>query len=294
MDVKIFQGKNPDVWKYVFYDEKTIAESVLYRYKDFSSRTVICCSVMSGCPVGCTFCGTGKMFLRNLTSEEIVEQIIFVLRDKKIDPAKVKKFQIMFMSMGEPMLNWDNVEKAIKTLNELYPDAQLLLSSIGIDNKIILNKILNISKSIPTTGLQFSVHHYSDIQRDKMIPYKSKLTLQQISDFGVKWHKTTGRKPFINYIVMNNNSGEEAALNLANIFDPKIFRITLSVYCETDKAKNPKTSQKLKLIKEFQNLLLPYGFDIRVFNPAGQDDIGGGCGQLWFVQDKLKQYKKLL
>jgi 23S rRNA (adenine2503-C2)-methyltransferase len=64
---------------------------------------------MSGCPVGCTFCGTGKKFICNLTAEEIVQQIVEVLTDKGIEHdinSRCEKFQIMFMSMGEPMLNW--------------------------------------------------------------------------------------------------------------------------------------------------------------------------------------------
>ncbi len=85
-----------------------VAEAVLYKYGNFYKRTVICCSVMSGCPVGCKFCGTGSKFVRNLTCEEIVEQINIVLNDKNLINdinEKCEKLQFMFMSMGEPMLN---------------------------------------------------------------------------------------------------------------------------------------------------------------------------------------------
>ena len=99
------------------------------KYNDFYERTVICCSVMSGCPVGCTFCGTGSKFVRNLQANEIVEQIETVLSDKNLLQdinKKCKKLQFMFMSMGEPMLNWDEVEKAIRILNSKFDNAQLL------------------------------------------------------------------------------------------------------------------------------------------------------------------------
>jgi 23S rRNA (adenine2503-C2)-methyltransferase len=77
MKHKIFQSSDTNVSKFVFeWDKpKGIAESVLYRYGSYEQRTVICCSVQSGCPVGCVFCGTGKFFIRNLSKQEIVEQV---------------------------------------------------------------------------------------------------------------------------------------------------------------------------------------------------------------------------
>ena len=99
MEYKVFESSEKKVWKYVFTKKDMIAESVLYRYNSFYDRCVICCSIMSGCPVGCTFCGTGKKFVRNLTSEEIVSQIDMVLEDKGLLPdinEKCKKLQFMF------------------------------------------------------------------------------------------------------------------------------------------------------------------------------------------------------
>ena len=84
MDYKIFESKEGNVWKYVFTKPDMVAEAVLYKYNTFFDRTVICCSVQSGCPVGCKFCGTGKKFIRNLKAEEIVEQIEIVLTTKNL------------------------------------------------------------------------------------------------------------------------------------------------------------------------------------------------------------------
>jgi 23S rRNA (adenine2503-C2)-methyltransferase len=112
MDIKVYKGKNPNVFKYVFWEKNWVAESVLYKYPNFTERTVICCSVMSGCPVGCTFCGTGKKFIRNLSDKEIVLQVEHIIKEQNIKTDKVKRFQIMFMSMGEPMLNWMYTKKA--------------------------------------------------------------------------------------------------------------------------------------------------------------------------------------
>lgn len=80
MEYKIFESSDTNVKKFVFewgasaVTKKGIAEAVLYRYGEYAKRTVICCSVQSGCPVGCTFCGTGKFFVRNLDWHEIFEE----------------------------------------------------------------------------------------------------------------------------------------------------------------------------------------------------------------------------
>ena len=81
MIVKRFDSSEGNVWKYVFDFGNAVAEAVLYKYESFYKRTVLCVSVQSGCPVGCKFCGTGKKFIRNLTSEEIVGQVNYALKE---------------------------------------------------------------------------------------------------------------------------------------------------------------------------------------------------------------------
>ena len=199
MDFKVFESSEGNVWKYVFTKEDMVAEAVLYRYNTFYDRTVICCSVMSGCPVGCKFCGTGSKFVRNLTKDEIVEQINIVLTDKKLISDindKCKKLQFMFMSMGEPMLNFEQVELAIRELNQKFSNAQLLLSTIGYDNDEVFNRVINVSKDIDKVGLQFSIHKSNDEERNELIPFKKKMTLKKIRDAGIVWWKEVGRKPY--------------------------------------------------------------------------------------------------
>ena len=295
MKYKVFASSEGNVWKYVFTKEDMVAESVLYRYNTFYDRTVICCSVMSGCPVGCTFCGTGSKFIRNLTAKEIVEQINTVLKDKEIINdinEKCKKLQFMFMSMGEPMLNWDEVEKAIKTLNKKYPNADLLLSTVGIDNDETINKIIKLSKKITKIGLQFSIHKSNNEDRDKLIPFKKKLDLEHIRDLGIIWWKETNRHPFLNYCVDGTNNTEKDFKNLTTLFSPVVFNLTFSVVCSSDENMKDKSFRELDTIKKFQNKFLELGYNVRTFDPAGQDDIGGGCGQLWYVQKWLKEHTK--
>lgn len=295
MNYKVFESSESCVWKYVFTKEDMVCEAVLYKYNDFYDRTVICCSVQSGCPVGCTFCGTGARFVRNLTNEEIVEQIEIVLKDKGLlynINEKCKKLQFMFMSMGEPMLNFDNVEKAIRELNKKFSNAQLLLSTVGINNDETFAKIINLSKEIDKVGLQFSIHKSNDSDRDKLIPFKNKMILQKIRDAGTVWWKETGRKPYLNYCIDGTNNTDNDFDNLTNLFSPVIFCLTFSVVCSKDETMKDASYRNINVIKLFQDRFLEKGYNVRMFDPHGQDDIGGGCGQLWYVQKWLKEYKK--
>lgn len=237
MQYKVFASSEGNVWKYVFTKEDMVAEAVLYKYNDFYERTVICCSVMSGCPVGCTFCGTGSKFVRNLQANEIVEQIETVLSDKNLLQdinKKCKKLQFMFMSMGEPMLNWDEVEKAIRILNSKFDNAQLLLSTIGCDNDDVFSKVISISKEIDKIGLQFSIHKSNDEDRNKLIPFHKKMNLEKIRDAGIIWWKETNRKPFLNYCIDGSNNTDNNFKELTNLFSPIIFNFTFSVVCSFD------------------------------------------------------------
>lgn len=292
MDYKVFESSEGNVWKYVFTTENSVAEAVLYEYENFYRRTVICCSTMSGCPVGCSFCGTGNKFIRNLTADEIVEQIDTILRDKGIEDVckKGNRVQFMFMSMGEPLLNWGAVESAIRQLNEKYPEAELLISTIAPAKHGSIEKMIKCSKDISKIGLQFSIHRSNDEKRNELIPYKDKLTLQQIRDLGTVWWRETGRHPYLNYCIDGTNNTAEDVAALQNLFSPVIFNFTFSVVCSADETMKDAGYKNLGTIREFEKAFLENGYNTRVFDPAGQDDIGGGCGQLWYVQQWVKEH----
>ena len=261
MEYKIFESSDANVKKFVFewgasgVTKKGIAEAVLYRYNSYAERTVICCSVQSGC-----------------TNE-------------------IKKFQIMFMSMGEPFLNFANLEEAIERLYEMYPNAQLLVStSAPASIYKHMSEFVELSKRIPKVGLQFSVHESTDSARAKLIPTKTS-TLRQIAAAGEFWAANVGRKPFFNYCVHEGNARLVDIDNLQETFNPDVWEVTLSVICEKDESVHSSIQRQLKLIESFNKKMISRGFSTRVFNPAGQDDIGGGCGQLWYFQDWLKKNK---
>lgn len=290
-DVKIIESSEGNVSKYVFTGRTAVAESVLYRYPDYQTRTVICCSTMSGCPVGCRFCGAGDYFVKSLSGDEIVEQVDRCVADTSVDPATMKRLQIMFMSMGEPLMNKHGMISALEYLYEKYPRAALLISTIGPD--INYDWVEAISRKIPTIGLQFSLHQSTDQRRDALIPFKKKLTLNQIAERGEAWFRATGRKPFFNYCAGDENSSDDDADNLHTLFNPTVWNATVSVICERNEGMPARNQHQIDLAADFASKLVQRGFDVRVFDPAGQDDIGGGCGQLWFVQQWMRDNPKM-
>lgn len=292
MNVKRFDSSEGNVWKYVFDFGDAIAEAVLYRYDSFQKRTVLCISVQSGCPVGCKFCGTGKQFIRNLTGFEIVKQVQHCLVDMSIIAAEIGRFQIMFMSMGEPMLNFSNVSDAIQDLNRLYPNAELLVSTMAPRSAMAFCDFTSLSIIIDKVGLQFSIHEAIESKRNDLIPFVDKYSLREIRDCGILWNEATKRPVFLNYCINENNHRDEDLNRFMDLFSPTIFNVTLSVICSADENMKSAGFRNLDVLKSVAHKFLQNGYNVKTFNPAGQDDIGGGCGQLWYVQEWMKNNHK--
>jgi len=288
-EIKDFPDPSEHVSKFVFVKPDCAVESVLYRYPEYEERTVICCSTMSGCPIGCRFCGTGDYFVRNLTADEIVSQPQYLLENAigGLDPSRIKKLQIMVMSMGEPVLNkalWE----AFRRLHAMYPQASLLISTSAPD--IDWSWVFEMSREIPAVGLQFSVHESTDEARNALIPFKKKLTLARIADVGNQWNEVTGRRPFFNYCAHDANVADADADRILGLYDPATWEATVSVICERNEFEPAKNDHQRALAVDFSAKLVERGYNVRVFDPAGMDTIGGGCGQLWFVQEWMRNH----
>ena len=293
--VELVESSDTNVFKLVFTKEDAVAEAVLYRYGSFRERTVICTSTQSGCPMGCRFCGAGEYFNRSLTSEEIVEQSVIAMAlayclEGVTSDTEIERMQIMFMSMGEPGLNQKNLAAAIRKLHSIWPTSYLLISTSA--PRVSYDEIFEVSKEIDKVGLQFSVHESTDEARNKLIPIKGKMNLNQIRDTGNAWAMVTGRTPFFNYCVHPENNKEADADRIYNLFSPTVWQATISVICEREESVAAANVRQRQLATDFEQKLLERGFSTRTFDPAGQDDIGGGCGQLWFVQKWLRENPK--
>lgn len=290
-DIERLKAPEGNVEKFVFKNEGAVAEAVLYQYPSYKDRTVICCSTQSGCPVGCRFCGAGDYFVRNLKVDEIVSQPTYLLdlveAEEGVAASSMEKLQIMFMSMGEPMLNLRNLSSALQELYRRYPQAALLVSTSG--PRVSYADIIELARRIPTIGLQFSVHETTEAARNALIPFRAKLTLPEIADVGRRFFRQTQRHPFFNYCVHEGNNTDQDVERLATLFSPKIWNATISVICERDETLKAAHTRQEELTNDFMGRLLEKGFDCRRFDPAGQDSIAGGCGQLWHTQKWMRE-----
>jgi len=276
------QLDDPDgnVSKLIFEDgQGAIAETVVYRYNN--DRGVVCYSVQSGCPVGCSFCGTGKRFIRDLTEEEIIQQIMAGYRLI----ADCKKRQYMSMSMGEPMLNYIALQSAISYCDSLgiSEGSHFYISTIGINDPYILTKIFEDACTYENYGLQFSLHSPYEEKRFKLLGrYSNLMTLDHIQSVAELFQRYSGRPAYFNYICQ----GKPTTTLIDDIYAiAKGQHLTLSVMCNTGQfAKgDPAPAFDFYAIMASRHPDL----DVTVFDPAGQDTIGGGCGQLLYVQKKL-------
>jgi 23S rRNA (adenine2503-C2)-methyltransferase len=272
------------VHKLIFEDGNAIVESVGYAYE---GRRVVCLSVQSGCRVGCEFCGTGKRFIRNITTDEMYTQLEETLNVI----GEADKVQVMTMSMGEPTDNWSNVKYFVEDVLEHDPSWNVFISTTGLRYEKRLADLLTLGRELPGFGLQFSLHHWNDtVRRKKLGNYPHLLSVPEISAFGKLWSHWSNKPCYFNYIC----TGEETmmdAIQVALLTDE--MHLTCSVWCDTGdfvKGKVEPAERFATLIGIASAKMYPQlQVETSVFNPAGQDTIGGGCGQLLYVQEKLKK-----
>jgi len=242
-------------------------ETVLMQH---NKRNTVCVSSQIGCTLGCKFCATGKMgFTRNLTKEEILEQILFFKRNHNIN-------NIVFMGMGEPFLNYENVISAINDLNnkDLFNIGarHISISTVGIIEGI--KKLQNEKLQI---NLAISLHAPNNKLRESIMPVNKKYSIEKILKASDEYINKTNRKVMIEYLLIKNvNDSIKEAGELVKIFrHKKLYVINLIKYNDTKEFKAPsnETIKKFKnhLEKNYINVIERYRF--------GQD-IHAACGQL--------------
>lgn len=188
-----------------------------YELGSRKERWMIGVSCMSGCPVRCKFCATGKLKkCRNLKAEEIVEQVKFIIdKNTNYKPQEAKEFKINYTRMGEPFLNIKEVRKAISIIDNMYPNVHHYISTIGIKNS-------DFSWVKDNITLQISLHSLDEEKRNWLIPLKNKLTIEELGRIRTKSElKTT-----INLTLVDTDDFDIDKLN--KYFDKEYFFIKLS------------------------------------------------------------------
>ena len=249
-------------------------ESVLMRNKE---RITVCISCMSGCPVGCKFCATGKMGLnKNLSTQEIIDQVMYF--ERKLKASNEKITNVVYMGMGEPMLNLKNTVESIKTLTDgkyLGLSARrITLSTAGYISQLdeFLKKDLGVNLAI-------SLHAPNQRLRERLMPTVARNNpLDELIAVLIKDQKRRNKKITYEYIMIKDiNDTPEHAKELAKLLKNQIVLVNLINFNKVDGIDFEPSTRKR--IMDFQYILNERGINNTLRYSYGSD-IKGACGQL--------------
>jgi 23S rRNA (adenine2503-C2)-methyltransferase len=268
--VEVSSSESSQTTKYLFKlpDGNTI-ESVLLFYKD---RTTACISSQVGCPLKCKFCATGKGGLtRNLSTGEILNQILSMEYY-----SKTKITHIVYMGMGEPFLNYDNVLKSIEILRNTKG---LSARKITISTSGIVPKIREFTDLNTQIRLAVSLHAPNDYLRNRLMPINKKYPIVDLFDSLMYYQNKTQRRITFEYIMIKGiNDTTEIATELANLI--KNFKIKCNInLIPLNPVDDELKRSSPKAIRKFMKVLRNAGIEVVVREEKGTE-INGACGQL--------------
>src|SRR3954462_3649255 len=240
-------------------------EAVLMRYRD--GRRSLCLSSQSGCPLTCTFCATGQMaFGRNLTPSEILDQALHFRRIEPVDHA-------VFMGMGEPMLNLDSVLEAAPSPPAAgIPWRRTPISTVGW----LPGLTRFVDEVEEPIRLALSLHAATDQLRSELMPVNQRYPLADVLAECERYFKLRRRKVFVEYVMLRGvNDRVEQARLLADLLDPKVFKVNLIPYNPT----GMYAGSSRKAIDAFKHVLDRARLPATVRLTRGRD-IAAACGQL--------------
>jgi 23S rRNA (adenine2503-C2)-methyltransferase len=252
--------------------DKTYIETVLITNAD--GRKTVCLSSQVGCPLGCTFCATGRLgFKRNLRSAEIVNQFLFWAR--RLAPLKEKIDNVVFMGMGEPLLNYREVMAAIRIMND--PNfCNLGARHISISTAGILAGIRQLAKENLQVNLAISLHAADDDLRTELMPVNEGVGLKELFKTVDDYIAETGRQVMLEYLLINGvNDSLSDAKKLARLAGKPLYMVNLLHY----NATGSYTASPQNTALAFKKALAGYGIRVTMRQSAGAD-IAAACGQL--------------
>ena len=245
-------------------------ETVLMQYHH--GKTV-CVSSQIGCKMGCKFCAsTGIKFIRNLTAGEIVEQILAVEQD-----IGDKISNIVFMGIGEPLDNYDNVIKAIKILNN-QKGLNIGTRHISISTSGLVPRIYDLANENIQCTLSVSLHATTDELRDKVMPVNKAYNIAELMKACKDYIKITNKRISFEYaLAKDNNDNLEDAERLAKLLKGMLCHVNLIPLNKIENGKYTKSTNE-NIIK-FRDYLNSKGIVATIRRELGSD-IDAACGQL--------------
>jgi len=257
-------------------DDKLI-EAVIMRH--LSGRNTLCVSSQVGCPMACVFCATGKLGLtRNLEFFEIIDQIMIAVQKLATEGKKLRN--IVYMGMGEPFINYDNVKKSIEIACSQkkfdFSNRRVTVSTCGI-----IPGIKRFAVDFPQTSLAISLHAPVDELRKTIMPVDQTYKLEDLMDAIDEYTVTTKWRVFYEYIMISGvNDRLDYAQKLADLLRWRLAHVNFIPYNpgEWIMGTGMKPTSKL-IIKKFQETLEKAGIPSTIRHTMG-DDIDAACGQL--------------
>ncbi len=269
--IKVKQVSSDGTIKYLIeFPDGECVETVLMRFDNRANLTA-CVSSQIGCAVNCSFCATGKRgFIRNMTYKEIVEQVLTIQRDTGL-----KVTNIVFMGQGEPLLNLDNVRKAMEIFNENF---QIGARRLTVSTSGIIPSIYKLAENDMQSTLAISLHAPNHEIRRKLMPIEDKYNMSDLKTALKKYVEKTGRRITIEYLLAKDlNDTPQAAKELAEYLSDIKCNVNLIPYNPT--AKNDYQRPSNNTIQKFKYLLEHSGKKVTIRLERGAD-IDAACGQL--------------
>ncbi len=280
-------SENSDTLKYLFqtYDGHKI-ESVIIQESD---RRTLCLSTQVGCPLDCKFCATGLMgYTRNLTVGEIIDQ--YLLANKALSPQSITN--IVFMGMGEPLLNYNSTEKSLKILlhdlGNKIGRTRITVSTAGIPHNII-----KLAESGTRVKLALSLHSCFEDVRSKIMPINIKYTLKENIDALKYYAKTTKTKIMFEYTMLKGiNDRDEDIAALKKLCSQLPSKVNIIPFNSIAHMVNGGFSAELEptdpqRVREFADKIITKDVFVMLRNTQG-NDIAAACGQLAIKSKKEK------
>lgn len=269
--IKVKQTGSDGTIKYLLeFSDGACAETVLMRFDNRSNLTA-CVSSQVGCAVNCSFCATGKRgFIRNLTYKEIIEQVLTIQRDTRL-----KVTNVVFMGQGEPLLNLENVLKAMKMFNENF---QIGVRRLTVSTSGIVPKIRELAELDMQPVLAISLHASNHQTRLKLMQIESRYPMGELHKALKYYIDKTGRRITIEYLLIKDvNDSVESIKELAGYLKDIKCNINLIPYNPTSKNDYKRPSNNS--IMRFKSLMEHSGKKVTVRLERGSD-IDAACGQL--------------
>lgn len=274
VEAELFTTKNKTNKAIITLNDGAKIETVLLRHKD--GRNTVCVSSQVGCALGCEFCATGTMGLkRNLEVTEIIEQVLYFSRILKKEDESKGVTNIVFMGMGEPFMNYDNVIKSIKILND-KDKFNIGARKISISTSGLIDGIKKLAKEDLQVNLAISLHAPNDALRTSLMRINKKHPLSRLLEAVDYYIEKTSRKVMFEYMMIKDvNDQDIHARELAGLMNKHLYLVNLIPYNPTGKFK---ASDK-KSIERFKHILGTNGVEVTERYGFGQD-ISAACGQL--------------